>query len=210
MSEIKYPDSIFTPEDRQMEDVFSRIVQTDTWAGQIMYKIWTEELNLSMKMKLYKSAVCSILVYGAEAWKLNEKTCRMHNETNTTHITDKTRHEEASPKTKTFDVVSWIKSWRLRWLNEIPFITDEIQHMLKTVVKDMQCRVTCSNKGRLEGSGKMVQVKPHWNKLVKKLKISVTTTQRKTATNTRNIKLIQSPEKENVKTTKRWSVQENK
>ena len=87
------------------------MAQARTRAGQ-MRNLWTEDLNLPLKLRLYKSAVCSILVYGSEAWKLDEQTCRMLNGANTTmltHITGKTRHEEALPDTRTFDIVSWIR-----------------------------------------------------------------------------------------------------
>ena len=80
------------------------------------------------------------MVYGAECWKLDDRTCRMLNGVNAamlTHITGKTRHEEASPATRTFDIVSWIRARRLRWLGDIARIPDKEQRMLKTAVKDM-------------------------------------------------------------------------
>ena len=47
------------------------------------------------------------MVYGTEAWKLYERTCRMLNGVNVsilTHITVKSRHEEVSEDTSTFDM----------------------------------------------------------------------------------------------------------
>ena len=107
-----------------------------------MRNIWTEELILQLKLRLYKSAVCSILVYGAETWFLDECTKRMLNGANSamlTHITGKTRHEEATPETRTFDIVTWIRARRIRWLGlgHILRLPDNEGRLLKEAVKDI-------------------------------------------------------------------------
>ena len=134
---FKYLGSLFTPDGSQEEDVCSRIAQAKTRAGK-MRNIWKEEIILQLKLRLYKSAVCSILVYGAEAWRLDERTIRMLNGANAamlTHITGKTRHEEATPETRTFDIISWIRSRRLRWLGHILRLPEENKSLLKEAVK---------------------------------------------------------------------------
>ena len=134
---FQYLGSLFTPDGSQEEDVRSRIAQAKARAGK-MRNVWKEEISMQLKLRLYKSAVCSILVYGAEAWQLDEHTIRMLNGANAamiTHITGKTRHAEATPDTKTFDIVSWIRSRRLRWLGHILRLPEHDTSLLKEAVK---------------------------------------------------------------------------
>ena len=112
-----------------------------------MRKLWTDDLPLKLKLRLHKSAVCSIMLYGAEAWKLDEQTRRRLNGANVamvTHITGKTRHEEASADTRTFDIVAWVRARRLSWLGQIICLEDEMdrqgvmrERLLKTAVRDI-------------------------------------------------------------------------
>ena len=62
------------------------------------------------------------LVYGSEAWCLDEKACAILNGANSKmmdRITGKTIRDEASKATRTFDVVSWIRARRLQWVGHI-------------------------------------------------------------------------------------------
>ena len=90
-----------------------------------------------------------------------------------THITGKTRHEETSPETRTFDIVSWIRARRLRWLGDIARIPDKEQRMLKTAVKDMYHSPTIGDlcmdapiKDDWEALQKLAGDKKKWDKLV--------------------------------------------
>ena len=68
-------------------------------------------------MRLYVSAVCSVMIYGAEAWVLDEETKRALNGTNSkmvSAITGRTVHEEAKTEGKTYDVVAGIRATSLR------------------------------------------------------------------------------------------------
>ena len=50
-------------------------------------------------MRLYVSAVCSVMIYGSEAWKLDDQTKRALNGANSKvveSITGRTIHEEVS------------------------------------------------------------------------------------------------------------------
>ena len=93
-----------------------------TRAGQLR-NIWAApNLTLKLKLQLYKSACCSILTYGSEAWVLNDKACKIINGANArmlSHITGRTRHQEASPTTTTFNLTKWIRARRLKWVGHI-------------------------------------------------------------------------------------------
>jgi len=74
-----------------------------------------------LRMRLYKSSVCSILTYGSEAWRLTPKVCAALNGANSSmvsKITGRTIRDEAT-EGKTFDLVRWIRARKLQWLGHI-------------------------------------------------------------------------------------------
>ena len=91
-------------------------------AGKLRH-IWSAtQLTMTLKMRLYISACCSILTYGSEAWCLDERTCKALRGANSqmlSIITGKTPHQEASAKWRTFDLVAWIRARRLQWVGHI-------------------------------------------------------------------------------------------
>ena len=105
-----------------MTDVRAKVVRATKTAGKIR-NIWSSRnIPLQLKLRIYKTGVCSQLAYGSEAWKLNADTIRIINGANSRmlhHITDKTMHEEASRDTRAFDIIVWIRARRLQWLGHI-------------------------------------------------------------------------------------------
>ena len=87
-----------------------------------MRSIWgNKELHRNLRMRLYKSSVCSILTYGSEAWRLTPQVCAALNGANSTmvsKITGRSIRDEASAD-KTFDLVKWIRARKLQWLGHI-------------------------------------------------------------------------------------------
>ena len=62
------------------------------------------------------------MTYGSESWRLDEKTIAMLNGCNArclSHITHKSAHEEASARTRTYDLVADIRKRRFKWLGHI-------------------------------------------------------------------------------------------
>ena len=92
-----------------MSDVRRRIAMARVRFGQL-HHIWNDNcLHLNLRLRLYKSAVCSILTYGSEAWNLTVDIIKALNGANSAMlsiITGKTRHEEVSKHTKTFCLTS--------------------------------------------------------------------------------------------------------
>ena len=88
-----------------------------------MRNIWSSSsIPLGLKLRIYKTGVCSRLVYGAEGWLLDEQACAMLNGANSrmiSHVTGKSVRDEASRRTRTFDIVRWIRARRLQWVGHI-------------------------------------------------------------------------------------------
>ena len=104
---FKYLGSHF---DAQMADVKIRIVRVRQRFGKMWHIWWNGSLHLNLlRMRLYKSSVCSILTYGSEAWRLTEQVRKALNGANSkmvSIITRRTHHEEASAATCTFNMHS--------------------------------------------------------------------------------------------------------
>ena len=98
--------------------------------------LWSDNnLHLNLKLRLYRSNVCSILTYGSEVWYLTTTTKRELNDTNSqmmSIITDKTQNQEASKKSQTFDLVKCIRARRLQWLDHT--LRMDKEHMVKQAI----------------------------------------------------------------------------
>ena len=119
---FKYLGSVFEAGGSHMPDVKRRIAMAVARFGKLRHVWQRKELHLNLRLRLYKAAVCSILTYGSEAWNLTAAVRRALNGANSrmlSVITGKTAHEEASPATRTFDLVMWIRARRLAWAGHI-------------------------------------------------------------------------------------------
>ena len=119
---FKYLGARFRADGNQLADITARIAAALKASGQ-MRNIWAAKTTpTKLKMRIYKSGVCSRLVYGCEAWILDAKTCATLNGANSrmvARITGRTVKEEASRATRTFDVVRWKRARRLLWVGHI-------------------------------------------------------------------------------------------
>ena len=117
-----YLGSRFQADGDQVADIKARIALATSTAGK-MRGVWAAKtVPLSLKMRIYKTGVCSRLIYGSEGWKLTARACAMLNGANSrmvSRITGKSAHEEASVRTRTFDVVASIRARRLQWVGHI-------------------------------------------------------------------------------------------
>ena len=117
----KYLGSVFEAGGDQMIDVQTRIARARQRFGKMRH-IWVnKELHTNLRMRLYKSSVCSILTYGSEAWRLTPKVCAALNGANSSMvsvITDRSIREEATDG-RTFDLLKWIRARKLQWLGHI-------------------------------------------------------------------------------------------
>ena len=80
--------------------------------------IWKSScLSLKAKLQLYQSGVCSVLVYGNEAWKLTSKVAKMLRGWNArclAQISGRDVPEEC--RSPSFDLLAALRVRRLRWV----------------------------------------------------------------------------------------------
>ena len=141
---FKYLGSRFRADGSHLADIKARIVSATATADK-MRNVWASKSTpLRLKLRIYKVGVCSKITYGCEAWKLDADACRLLNGANSRmlpHITGHTDHEEASSKSRTFDVVAAIRVRKLKWLGHILRMSPDrlvhkaTQHLHATVVK---------------------------------------------------------------------------
>ena len=105
-----------------MKDVKARLAQAATRCGRLRNILDAEEIDLPLKIKLYETAVCSLLTYGCETWNLDKDTIRTINGANSrmlARFTGKSIPQEARPATTSFNLIRRIKQRRLRWVGHI-------------------------------------------------------------------------------------------
>ena len=119
---FKYLGSLFDADGNHTSDVLARVAMAQQRFGKMRH-IWKDNnLHLNLRLRLYRSSVCSIMTYGSEAWRLTKKVQQILNGANSRMlavITGKSQHEEASHGTRTMDLVRWIRARRLQWLGHI-------------------------------------------------------------------------------------------
>ena len=118
---FKYLGSIFAADGDETHDVQRRIAMATSRMGELRH-VFNSQIKFSLKMRIYKTAVCSLLTYGSEAWHLDERITAMLNGANArllSRFTGKDAHAEASARTRTYDLVGAIKERRFKWLGHI-------------------------------------------------------------------------------------------
>ena len=119
---FKYLGSIFSADGSHYHDVKRRCTMADSRCGDLNHVFNSKVIPIKLKLKIYKTAVCSLMTYGCEAWYLTERTAAMINGCNArclAHITGLSAHEEASARTRSYDLVGAIRQRRYRWLGHL-------------------------------------------------------------------------------------------
>ena len=118
----KYLGSVMAADGDQIHDVRARIAQAFTRCGKLRHVLDAPHLSVGLKLRLYKAAVCSILTYGCETWRLTPATMRKINGANSkmlARFTGKSIPQEARATSSTFNLVRHIRVRRFKWLGHI-------------------------------------------------------------------------------------------
>ena len=122
MFHFKYLGCGFTADGDKLQDVKARAAMAAQRWGTLRHVFNSPDLSLTLKLRLYSVAVCSVLMYGCESWFLTDKVLRVINGANSrllSRFTDKTVRQEARPNTTSLNLTRRIKKLRLRWLGQI-------------------------------------------------------------------------------------------
>ena len=118
----KYLGTVFAADADQTRDVKTRIAQAFARCGKLRRVLDAQQLPVGLKLRLYKAAVCSILTYGCETWRLTPSVMRKINGANSkmlARFTGKTIPQEARATSSSFNLVKHIRVRRLKWLGHI-------------------------------------------------------------------------------------------
>ena len=114
---------MFIPDGSQETDV-NRCISMAQQRHEKILHIWKSG---HLHLRLYVTAVYSVMAYGSEDWILDNKTKKRLNGVNSkmvNFITGHTIHEEGNQEGKTYDIIASIRSRRLKWIGQI-LIMDE-------------------------------------------------------------------------------------
>ena len=70
---FRYLGSLFTANGDQSRDVRRRIGMAEARMGELRH-VFSAKISFHVKMKIYKTAVCSLMTYDSEAWSLDADT----------------------------------------------------------------------------------------------------------------------------------------
>ena len=105
---FKYLGTLFVADDRQCYDIKRRIALTMSRCGSLRHIFASPVISHHLKMRLYRTAICSIFFYGCETWDLSEKTMSQLNGSNSkmiSHITGNSPQHEVRPQTTSLNLV---------------------------------------------------------------------------------------------------------
>ena len=114
--------SSFTADGDKLHDVKARAAMAAQRWGTLRHVFNSPHLSLTLKLRLYSAAVCSVLMYGCESWFLTTDVLRAINGANSrllSRFTGKTVQQEARPNTTSLNLIRRIRKLRLRWLGQI-------------------------------------------------------------------------------------------
>ena len=114
---FSYLGSTFTADDDQHKDIQEKIGKAMSRCDKLRPVLDSPDLSISVKLRLYQAAVCSLLTYGCETWQLTKRAMRQLNGANSrmlARFTRKSIPQEARPWSTSFDLVLSIRKRRLR------------------------------------------------------------------------------------------------
>ena len=119
---FKYLGTIFSADAQQAHDIKARIAQAFARCGKLRHVFDSPRLSIELKLRLYKDAMCSILTYGCETWRLTPPVMRHLNGANSkmlARFTHKSIPQEARATSCSFNLVRSIRVRRFKWLGHI-------------------------------------------------------------------------------------------
>lgn len=114
-----YLGTLLSADGNQAHDIKRRIALATTQCGKLRHIFDSNNITLHLKLRLYKAAVCSVLMFGCETWMFDMKTMRQINGINSlllARITGNSAAHEARPATTSFNLVRQMRIVRYKYL----------------------------------------------------------------------------------------------
>ena len=106
----------------QHYDIERRLNLAKARCDKLRHLFDSPNLILHLKLRLYRAAICSLITYGCETWRLDIKTMRMLNNANSimlSRITGNSIPHEARPTTTSYNLVRYIRIIRYKFAGSI-------------------------------------------------------------------------------------------
>ena len=124
VEKFTYLGSVISKGEGAGADIASRLAKART-AFNMLYKVWrSNQISQSLKIRIYKSNVLSVLLYGAECWRVLTSEMKKLDTFNNSCLRrilkifwpNVISNQDLHERTKTWPVSQEIKKRRLRWL----------------------------------------------------------------------------------------------
>ena len=119
---FRYLGTLFAADGKHIYDIDRRLNLAKVRCGKLGHIFDSEKISLQLKLRLYRAAVCSLIMYGCETWRLDEKTMRKLNGANSimlSRITGNSIPQEARPMSTNHNLVRCMRVVRYKYLGFI-------------------------------------------------------------------------------------------
>jgi ribonuclease HI len=132
-----YLGHLFQGDGDHSHDIETRLARASQAFGDLRTIFKHPDLGQDLKIELFRSAVCSVLTYGNEVWRLDDKTCRKlrgwASRCLVSFVKNDTPNDKEHPddpdcfdrsysqenRDPTFDLVGFLRAGRLRWVGHV-------------------------------------------------------------------------------------------
>ena len=121
-----YLGHIFQGDGDHTHDIDTRLARASQTFGQLRHIFHSDDLAISVKLELFKSAVCSVLTYGNEVWVLDDKTQSKIRGWAANKLVQFVKNEDGTDRTHSqenrhpsVDIVLMLRARRLRWVGHV-------------------------------------------------------------------------------------------
>jgi hypothetical protein len=132
--EYTYLGSKITSEGNSKKEITNRIGQARQATQRLNSMLWSKNVKIGTKVRVYNSIVQSILIYGSETWEISKRDCQRLNAVEMDFLRrssrisrmDRVRNLEIRERVgKHYTTVDEIKKRRLVWMGHAQRMNDE-------------------------------------------------------------------------------------
>ena len=131
--QFKYLGSVLSNDAQMDEDIQARISKASSAYGRLQERVWKPHgIRLNTKIKVYKAAVLTTLLYGAESWTCYRRHVKMLDAFHMRHLRylmgikwqDKVTNNEVLKRAQMDGIEAMLKRAQLRWVGHVQRMND--------------------------------------------------------------------------------------